>query len=169
MALSRRRFLHLGLAGGAGLAGLSRWTMAQETPPAPAPSAGRWLDAAVRAGRWIRTARVATPQGLLWLEGPERPDGLLSIPNLYSGSAGVVLFLTELARAIGDASWLEDASAGADALIAGLPAAIDPEKAEDGLYTGVPGIGFTLYRIAQATGKEAHRNGALRCLDLVQA
>lgn len=169
MALSRRRFLHLGLAGGTGLAGLSRWTLAQSPPPAPAPGAGRWLDAAVRAGRWIRTARVATPQGLLWLEGPERPDGLRSSPDLYSGFSGVVLFLAELAHATGDTSWLEEAAAGADALTAGLPGAIDLERLQDGLYTGVPGIGFTLHRIAQATGKEAYRNGALRCLDLVHA
>ena len=169
MALSRRRFLHLGLAGGTGLAGLSGWSAAQGTPPAPAPAAGRWLDAAVRAARWIRTARVETPKGLIWLEGPERPDGLLSVSHLYTGSAGVILFLAELAHTTGDASWLEDAAAGADALIAGLPTAIDPEQSEEGLYTGVPGIGFVLHRIAQATGKETHRNGALRCLDLVHA
>src|SRR5687767_11077220 len=72
----------------------------------------RWLDAAVKAGRWIRTTRVATPDGFLWLSGPERPEGMSASPELYTGTAGVVLFLAELARVTGDESWLQEAAAG---------------------------------------------------------
>lgn len=128
---------------------------------------GRWLDAAVKAARWIRTTRVATPDGLLWLSGPERPEGMAASPELYTGTSGVVLFLVELARATGDESWLQEAAAGADWLIAGLP--LDPGQAQAGLYTGVPGIGLAIHQVAKATGKETYRQGAERCLDLVHA
>lgn len=129
----------------------------------------RWLDAAVKAARWIRTTRVATPDGLLWLSGPERPEGMNASPELYTGTSGIVLFLVELARATGDESWLQEAAAGADWLIAGLPGALDPEKAQAGLYTGVPGIGLAIHHVAKTTGEERHRKGAERCLELVHA
>lgn len=131
--------------------------------------ATRWLDAAVKAARWIRTTRVATPDGLLWLSGPERPEGMNASPDLYTGTAGVVLFLVELARVTGDESWLQEAAAGADWLIAGLPDALDPEQAQAGLYTGVPGIGLAIHQVAKATGKEQYRKGTERCLELVHA
>lgn len=133
------------------------------------PSA-RWLDAAVKAARWIRSTRVATPDGLLWLSGPERPEGMSASPELYTGTSGVVLFLVELARVTGDDSYLQEAAAGADWLIAGLPDALGTggvERAQAGLYTGVPGIGLAIHQVAKATGKESYRTGAERCLELV--
>lgn len=164
---TRRDLLRLGLAAGAVLPfGLG--TAAGEEPPKPTP-APDYLDAAVRAARWIHTTRVETPDGLLWLTGTERPEGLDTAPNLYSGNAGVVLFLLELARATGDKAHREEAAAGADALIAGLPQEIRIDRAENGLYTGVAGIGFTLFRVYQETGNDAYRNGALRCRDLIHA
>ena len=167
MELSRRDLLRLGLAAGAGLS-LGIRTAAGEEPSKPTP-APDYLAAAVRAARWIHTARVETPDGLLWLTGPERPEGLDTAPNLYSGSAGVVLFLLELARATGDKAHREEAAAGADALIAGLPEEIRIDRAENGLYTGVAGIGFTLFRVYQETGNDVYRKGALRCRDLIHA
>ena len=82
-------------------------------PKTPAATPG-YLDAAVRAARWIRTARIETPEGYIWLTGPERPEGFDITPNLYTGSAGIVLFLLELARATGDKAHREEAGAGAD-------------------------------------------------------
>jgi lantibiotic modifying enzyme len=142
--------------------------LAQEGTPAIAATT-RWLDAALGAARWIRTTRVETPQGLLWVNGPERPEGKAASPELYTGTSGIVLFLVELARATGDKTYLEEAAAGADWLIATLPEKLDLEKAEDGLYTGVPGIGFALHQVAKTTGKEAYQKGAERCVDLIQA
>ncbi len=165
--LTRRDLLRLGLAAGAVLP-LGLGTVTGEEPPKTTP-APDYLDAAVRAARWIHTARVETPEGLLWLTGPERPEGLDTAPNLYSGSAGVVLFLLELARAAGDKAHREEAAAGADALIASLPGEIRIDRAENGLYTGVAGIGFTLFRVYQETGDDAYRKGALRCRDLIHA
>ncbi len=164
--LTRRDLLHLGLTAGASLS-LGIPTAAGEEIPKGAAPATDYLDAAVRAARWIHTARVETPEGLLWLTGPERPEGLDMAPNLYSGSAGVVLFLLELARATGDKAHREEAEAGANALIAGLPGEVRIDRAENGLYTGVAGIGFTLFRVYQETGNDLYRKGVLRCRDLI--
>ncbi len=173
MSLSRRDLLRLSIAAGAASSLGLRSTAGQETPKssasAPAPPAPGYLDAAVKAARWIRTARVETPQGYLWLTGPERPEGFDTSPNLYSGSSGVVLFLLELARATGDKAHREEAAAGADPLIATLPAKADPEKGETGLYEGVAGVGFTLNRVFQETGDDKYRKAAVRCRDLIHA
>src|SRR5688572_10893338 len=88
--LSRRKLLFLAAVAGTGVPFRLK---AEEKIPST-----RWLDAAVKAARWIRTTRVATPDGLLWLSGPERPEGMSASPELYTGTAGVVLFLVELAR-----------------------------------------------------------------------
>ena len=165
-SLTRRDLLRLGALAGAGLPWLDGSALlGQEKPPTPT----RLLDAALKAARWLRTTRVQTPQGLLWLSGPERPEGLDSSPNLYTGSSGVVLFLLELGRATGDKAYLEEAATGADFLGATLPDAPDPSRGETGLYTGVAGIGFTLHQAFKATGNEAYRKGADRCRDLLHA
>lgn len=168
--LTRRDLLRLGFAAGSLLPlGLGAAEGVEgEEPPKATPAPG-YLEAAERAARWIHTARVETPDGLLWLTGPERPEGLDTAPNLYSGSAGVVLFLLELARATGDKAHREEAAAGADALIAGLPGEVRIDRAENGLYTGVAGTGFTLFRVYQETGNDVYRQGALRCRNLIHA
>src|SRR6185436_3621574 len=108
--LTRRDLLRFGIAAGAALPlGLDA-AEGEEPSRTPAPAPG-YLDAAVQAARWIHTTRVETPDGVLWLTGPERPEGLDSTPNLYTGSAGVVFFLLELARATGDKTYREEAAA----------------------------------------------------------
>jgi lantibiotic modifying enzyme len=172
--LTRRDLLRLGLAAGAasslGLPAASAEQASKpSSAPAPTPAPSNHLDVAVKAARWIRTARVETPQGLIWLEGPERPEGLESTPDLYTGYAGIVLFLLELARVTGDKTYKEDAGYGADSLIASLPAKLDPAQAETGLYSGFAGIGFTLYQAFQSLGDEKYRKAAIRCRDLIHA
>jgi lantibiotic modifying enzyme len=166
MPISRRDLLRLTAAAGAA----SSLGLATDKKPLQTSAAvPSYLDAAVRAARWIRTARVETPAGYLWLTGPERPEGFDTTPNLYTGSSGIVLFLLELARATGDKAHREEAAAGADALIASLPAKADPGQAETGLYTGVAGIGFVLNRVFKETGDEKYRKAAVRCRDLIHA
>ena len=170
--LTRRDLLRLTVAAGAASTlGLGA-AAGEETPkplPAPAPSTSGYLDAALKAARWIHTARVETPQGVIWLDGPERPEGLESTPDLYTGYAGIVLFLLELARVTGDKAYKEDAAFGADALIASLPERLNPAQAETGLYSGVAGMGFTLYRVYKETGDDKYRKAAVRCRDLIHA
>ncbi|HEV2843638.1 MAG TPA: lanthionine synthetase LanC family protein [Thermoanaerobaculia bacterium] len=167
-ALTRRGFLRLALAVGATLP-LGTGESGADLPQSAEPPTPSWLDAALQAARWLRTTRVGTPQGLLWLNGPERPEGLISTPDLYSGTSGIVLFLLELARATGDKAWREEAAAGADYLIATLPERLDLRMSSPGLYTGLAGIGFTLHRVYKETGDEKYRKAAVRCRDLIHA
>ncbi|HTG35208.1 MAG TPA: lanthionine synthetase LanC family protein [Thermoanaerobaculia bacterium] len=167
MPISRRDLLRLSIAAGAA-SSLGLATDKRKTPKTPAATPG-YLDAAVRAARWIRTARIETPEGYVWLSGPERPEGFDITPNLYTGSAGIVLFLLELARATGDKAHREEAVAGADALIVSLPEKIRLDREESGLYTGVAGLGFTLGQVFKETGDEKYRKAAVRCRDLIHA
>ena len=166
LSTSRRDVLRFGLAAGVTVPLGLRTAVGEETPKA-SPAAPDYLEAAIQAARWLRTARVETPDWALWLTGPERPEGLDSVPNLYTGSAGVVLFLLELARATGDKAYREEAAAGADYLTATLPEKLRLDQAENGLYTGVAGVGFTLFRVYQETGNDSYRKAALRCRDLI--
>jgi lantibiotic modifying enzyme len=164
--LTRRDLVRLSL-------GLST-ASGEETPkpsPVRAPSASPsgYLDAAVKAAQWIHTTRIEAARGLIWLDGPERPEGLQSTLDLYTGASGIVLFLLELARLTGEKTYKEDAGYGADSLIAGLPEKLVPDNGETGLYQGAAGLGFTLHQAFQSTGEEKYRQGAIRCRDLIHA
>lgn len=158
--LTRRELLALAAVAGAGA---PFRLLAQEKPT-------RWLDAALKAARWIRSARVAAPQGYLWLDAPERSEEMAADPRLYNGTPGIILFLLELARVTGDDSHLEQAAYGADWLISCVPAKLPEDDREiTALYVGFAGIGLTVHRVWKATGKEVYLKEAQRCLDLVQA
>ncbi len=90
--LSRRDLVRFGLAAGAALPFGLGIAEGEETPKTASPTPG-YLDAAVKAARWIRTTRVATRDGYIWLTGPERPEGLDTAPDIYRGGAGIILFL----------------------------------------------------------------------------
>lgn len=110
-----------------------------------------YLSAAEDAARWVRSTGIRTNAGLTWPSDPADPK---SATDLYSGTPGVILFLLELHHATGKPEYLAEARAGADALLAALPA----EK-DTGLYTGIAGIGFTLGEAYRATKDEKYREG----------
>jgi lantibiotic modifying enzyme len=130
--------------------------------PAPLADVRPHLDLARDAGRWIQASAIRTPHGLTWPADPAHPDTVAT--DLYSGSAGVVLFFLELHRATGDRAHLDAAAAGAD----GLLAALEGQTAV-GLYTGLAGIGFVLAETGKATGIAKHREGARRVVALLAA
>lgn len=114
------------------------------------------------AAAWVAASEVKTPAGSLWPADPSDPK--TQGTTLYSGSAGVVLFMLEVHRATGDAAWLARARRGADHLLS----IVDAEK-EPGLYTGLAGYGFVLGEVHKATGDARYRAGVLRILDRLQA
>src|SRR5262245_57447810 len=121
----------------------------------------RLVAEAQGVARWLRG--VAVPQGnaLAWAGTPgpaARP-----IANLYSGSAGVVLFFLELHHATGDPKDLATARAGADWLITQIDAEL-----QAGLYTGLAGLGFTLTETWKATQDARYRDAANRVVDRVK-
>lgn len=169
---SRRDIIKQGLAAGV-LLGLPREVEAvvQATAARARPN----LDLALRAERWIRGARQATPDGVRWPADPLQPQTIST--DLYNGMAGVVVFYLELFAASGDRAHLREAMAGADYLIARLPAAADApadmsrtttQPPAAGLYSGLAGTAFVLERTAALSGEAKYRAGMLRCLELVQ-
>ncbi|MEW6213302.1 MAG: lanthionine synthetase LanC family protein [Acidobacteriota bacterium] len=121
-----------------------------------------YLETALQAARWIRASSVKTEKGTAW---PADPNDSKSVnATLYSGAPGVILFFIELSRATSDRSYLADARAGADYLLS----SIDSEK-ENGLYTGLAGIGFALFEVYRVTGDVRYREGALRCAELIRS
>ncbi len=121
-----------------------------------------WLTEAQGAARWLRSVAMPTTTGLAWAgtPGPDAP----AITNLYSGSAGVVLFFLELHHATGDPNDLAAARAGAD----WLASRIESER-DAGLYTGLSGLGFALTQTWKATGDARYRDAANRVVDRIAA
>jgi hypothetical protein len=165
-----------GRAAMAGTAGGGPPVGAPVTPPSPGaangaaaaePAAGRYLAAAAGAARFIHSARVEMPPGVVWLAGPDCPDGLSAGPSLYSGGAGVVLFLLELANVTGEAAHRDEAVAAADYLAASLPLPAEVKEEGAGLYSGLAGIALALDRTAAATGEARFQTAAARCRTLL--
>jgi lantibiotic modifying enzyme len=130
--------------------------------PSPSADDRPHLAVAIDAARFIQASAVATPHGTTW---PANPADRGSIgTDLYSGSAGVVLFFVELHRATGDSAHLATATAGADELLASLD-----RQADAGLYTGLAGIGFVLSEVGRHTASAKYREGARRVVAILEA
>jgi len=136
-------------------AAIAGFTLAQAAAERP------YLDAALQTAKWIRASAIRTDDGTVWPSDPR--DAKTVNTGLYSGTPGVILFFLEAHRSTGDQSFLKDARAGADHLLASLTGA-----SEAGLYTGLAGIGFTLAETFKITGDAKYRDGALRCARLIR-
>jgi lantibiotic modifying enzyme len=121
----------------------------------------RYLNAALRAEKWIAGTAVSGQNGLTWPAEPQDPKSVNS--TLYAGNPGVVLFYLELYASTGDKAHLKKACAGADFLIAGLA-----EQKTMGLYEGLAGIGFALEETYKASSAEKYHRSFLKCLDLIR-
>lgn len=127
------------------------------------------LAAAERAARFIASARRRADGGLTWVvdpDEPERPHPVGSPHSYYAGSAGVVMFLLELAATTGDQSYLDDAAAGADHLVATWRTHLDFAGAIPlpgyglTLYGGVAGVAYALAEVWRATGESRYAETA---------
>jgi uncharacterized protein YyaL (SSP411 family) len=170
---TRRRFVSTGIGAGVAVNSILNSVVASpNTSGAPAErrSQHEYLFAAVEAARWIRSAQVTRQQGISWLPDPDHPEKPVTVGpdnTLYSGSAGIVLFFIELARATGDSSYLDDATRGADYLAAswkGLPGGEGPSFFRDGGLSfdqGLAGTAFSLLEASEATQHRGYRDAAL--------
>jgi hypothetical protein len=129
-----------------------------------------FLTAAKDAARWIRSSSRTVEHGVTWLPEPDRPEltATVSAPQtIYSGNAGIVLFLLELAAVTGDDSCLEDAQRGADRIAAtwrevlDFPFLIKLDHVNLDFNHGLSGTAFTLAKVWQRTGNTAYRDAAL--------
>jgi lantibiotic modifying enzyme len=126
------------------------------------------LDGAQEAGRWIRSAQKDSAQGRYWLPEPDHPEKATTVSpinGVYSGSAGIVLFFLQLAKATGDSTYLEDAKRGADYLVETWPDLSTAKQRLPGtnlsLYNGLSGVAFVLTETWKTTGDSRYRTAAL--------
>ncbi len=131
------------------------------SPAAKSPSQGSYTDAARETARWIRSAGRKTDDGLFWLPEPDHAEKTATITapaTVYTGNAGTVLFFLQLAKATGDASYLDDAKAGADYVTKtwrGVPDfnfVATHKKFNLDFNHGLSGTAFSLAKVWQATG-----------------
>ena len=125
-----------------------------------------YLDAAEKAATWLQSVAVETEHGKRWPPQPDYPDKLAGM--LYNGDAGTILFFLALYKTSGETRWLDEATAGANQMLADLPEKVS-EQTDPGLYTGLAGIGFVLEEVGRASGKPAYRQGAQRVVRLIEA
>lgn len=154
-SIIRQRPWYLLMSFGLALLLLSTATQGCREPRAHADRP--YLDAAVRAARWIMASAIPSQTGLSWPAVP--PDAATVQTDLYSGTPGVVLFLLEMNRATGDPEYLKRAEQGADFLLASLPS-----QNQAGFYTGLSGIAFVIGETAKLSGKPEYRDGFRTCL-----
>jgi hypothetical protein len=137
-----------------------------------------YLDAAEDAARWIRATAQETPHGLVWLPEPDHPEKTATNTapaTLYSGSAGIVLFLLELGRATGNAIYLDEARRGVDQIAATWRDVLDAEpliplpNAQFDFAMGLAGTAFTLGQAWLALGDDKYRDAALAILREIAA
>ncbi len=139
-----------------------------------AGDAGSYREVADGAMRWLARHAVTTPAGVTWPADPANPSAQLA--NLYSGSAGVVLFMAEHAAVSRDTTsrdlTLRGAKHLADAVgtatrqrAAGAKTQFDAEGA--GLYTGLAGVAWVLEQAYRVTNDPSLRQGATSAIDLL--
>src|SRR5256885_8001574 len=97
--VTRRGFLGASLATPFTMASIESAAVA---PHATAATDDAYLHFAQETARWIRSARVDHPNRAPWAPEPDHPEKAVTVGpdnTIYSGSAGIVLFMLELARA----------------------------------------------------------------------
>ncbi len=124
------------------------------------------LKEALRAEKWIRSARIVKSEGIAW---PVVPGDTTITTNLYSGTTGIVLFYLELYQATNDKSFLDEATDGANFIMA-MGDKRRPGYEELGLYTGEAGVTYTLNKVFEVTHEKKYQDGANRSFErLAQA
>jgi lantibiotic modifying enzyme len=132
---------------------------AQERPTASRAAAYR--EAAMDAGKWIRSTSIVTAKGTAW---PAVPGNFKTVDTaLYHGVSGVVLFFLEAHRMTGDETFLKDARADGDGYLV-----FHHEPGGEDLYYlgwchGPAGTARLFYRLHQATGDSKWISWFERC------
>lgn len=122
--------------------------------------AARALELAVDAAAFIDSNR----RGAFWARTPE-PESVVD-HTLYHGTAGIIVFLLELAEATGDSSH----AGGAVEAGRGLVDVLDKKRwASVAFATGWSGYAFALNELAQRTDDPEFAAASERCIDRLLA
>jgi lantibiotic modifying enzyme len=157
--LTRRSFVRNSLGATAALAGapwafrIPRW---EDVAGVERP----YLEVALKAWRWIESARHVTAHGVTWRADPEDPESFGS--TLYTHGPGVLPFALELFHTTQDEQFLDAARAGSDHLASQLT---DVEGA--GLYVGLSGLAFVFEETYRASDDAEYRHLAERALEVL--
>lgn len=167
--VSRRLFLQTSALSAAVVTPLIAWgeTAIDEKRPIPRDKE-EFLHGAVEAGRWIHAAQTDSHEGRYWLPDPDHAEKVTTVSpvqGIYSGSAGIVLFLLQLAKETGDTNLLEEAKRGADYLVLTWSDVLKSKERIPGsnlsFYNGLSGVAFVLAETWRATGDERYHHAAL--------
>lgn len=126
-----------------------------------------YLTGAKEAAKWLETRVVETEHGIYW----SNPDNEEIKLDIYSGSAGIILFYLEYAQLTGDSHYFEQAEKAADYLKHYIkttdlteykPGLVGLEftKAQWAFNSGHTGILFALIEVAKATGSKTYAETA---------
>jgi lantibiotic modifying enzyme len=128
----------------------------------PAESERPYLEAAVRAARWLEATARVDSRGTSWPVAPSEDKTVQA--DLYSGVAGTLLFFLEMSRATGERSYLDRACSAADFIRAELDSVEDP-----GLYTGTSGLAYALEETYKLSREPRYRRAFHDCLDRIKS
>jgi lantibiotic modifying enzyme len=126
------------------------------------PVQGPYLEAALKAGAWVRSTGIRGPDGLSWPAVPGDPKSVGL--DLYSGVPGVVLFFVQSFYSAGSPADIASARAGSDFLLARMSGLKGP-----GLYEGLSGVSFALEETYKAAKDEKYRRGFLDGLERIRS
>jgi lantibiotic modifying enzyme len=169
MSLSRREAIRAGACAAVAIPALPRFLLAEWRRAVASGALERpYLDAALRAERWLRSVAIDTAAGRTWPQTPGhsvrgRPDSFL-----YSGAPGVVLFYLDLYDSTRERRFLDEAVRGALQISASLPTA-DVKVGAAGLYAGLAGQVVVLDKVQAAADRTDLRLDATRAARLVAA
>ncbi len=141
------------------------------------PESEDYLSAAKAAATMFKNTAVETPEGVYWEEEPFSPadpreDTFMGQFSLYSGSPGVIYFLTQLARATGDKSYLDDAVKAGKYIISNWECNVrmqqyggNIEHSEWGVLNGATGIAYVFGELAEVSGMEEFDEFAVQLIE----
>ena len=160
--MTRRDLLRAGVCAGFMVPALPRALVAEwRRAVARGLTERQYLDAALRAERWLRSTAIDTASGRTWPVTSGEPKRGAPEPTLYSGAPGVVLFYVELHAATGERRFLDEAVRGG-LEIASTIAEPGARVAQAGLYEGLAGHVFVLQTVHRASGRADLRTAAER-------
>ncbi|MFK7914803.1 MAG: lanthionine synthetase LanC family protein [Pseudomonadales bacterium] len=120
----------------------------------------RSLAIANGVDRWLQAHQRPTANGLAWGRAAEDPERI--VRTLYTGSAGIAIFLLELHKATGAQEPLAAASACGNDLISYLQS---KDQLPCAMFTGWAGYAFVFTELFKATGSSDFSDAAARCLN----
>lgn len=125
-----------------------------------------WLERATRVGRALCSTAILRSDRCVWFEakqsdeGPEWTDVRSTGPDVWSGTAGVAIFLARLGRVTGEQRVMTASRAAIEHALRSM-AQLPPQ----GLYFGQAGVATAAHEVGVALGDRGLCSSALRLIE----